>query len=522
MKKRPLVLILLLLLLLFLIPKDVTAAYNDESSESITSFSETLAHDQMYYPDDEDCLGFGGYFESFKDVSDWNTDTGNGISSNGDISTIEVDGDEVYDRYDCNTPSAADYNGSYIEFRWKSNVSSGLTFLLVLKTGDDYGGETLFAWSLQNYGYTADTWKTYKVLYVPSNSGTAECVSVVPKCTSNVKLEFDYLRIGPADELGFQHDGSTTGNITADGVSLGSDADLLTVTNLNSGNKRAVFDIDSTATHAKIDPDYYPMLALSVSSVTDGGSDNEVYRVQVFSDGWYEVLPIGDSTGVSYANIYAVTTADIEHIAVQMEDINDVVIIDWIKIYSIANFTVTYDNVAANDVFYVDDSNALVQTGDVVGWMNFRYDITPNVYTSIFNVWNATLPVGSEYFRFRHYVGSWEWEDVGETGGDMPYGTLEIFEIRIYGAFSLSAIKFIEKREWQEANYAEFILRVKWSPEIQFGYDAIFIFLGLVMIPASTMYLARGGRKAMSTDKLFYGLVIFFLGIGFLIGGILP
>lgn len=76
--------------------------------------------------------------------------------------------------------------------------------------------------------------------------------------------------------------------------------------------------------------------------------------------------------------------------------------------------------------------------------------------------------------------------------------------------------------DWNINNILEFFLPVAWSPEFQFGYDTFFIFLGLIMIPASTMYLARGGRKEMSMDKLFFGLVIFALGIGFLIGGILP
>ena len=80
----------------------------------------------------------------------------------------------------------------------------------------------------------------------------------------------------------------------------------------------------------------------------------------------------------------------------------------------------------------------------------------------------------------------------------------------------------IEEPEWDEINDAKFILPISWSPEVQFSYDAFFIFLGLIMIPASTMYLARGGRKDMSANKLFFALVILFLGFGFLIGGIMP
>lgn len=76
--------------------------------------------------------------------------------------------------------------------------------------------------------------------------------------------------------------------------------------------------------------------------------------------------------------------------------------------------------------------------------------------------------------------------------------------------------------DWNINGHVEIFFQVGWTPEFQFGYDAFFIFLGLIMIPTSTMYLVKGGRKEMSTDKLFYGLVIFVLGFGFLIGGILP
>jgi len=75
---------------------------------------------------------------------------------------------------------------------------------------------------------------------------------------------------------------------------------------------------------------------------------------------------------------------------------------------------------------------------------------------------------------------------------------------------------------WQQASDANFIFDVGWDPAFQFGYDAFFIFLGLIMIPASTMYLVRGGRKEMSTDKLFYALIIFFVGLGLVIGGVMP
>jgi len=52
--------------------------------------------------------------------------------------------------------------------------------------------------------------------------------------------------------------------------------------------------------------------------------------------------------------------------------------------------------------------------------------------------------------------------------------------------------------------------------------NGFFIFLGLIMIPASSLYLVRGGKSEMSTTKLFYVLVVFFIGWALLIGGIMP
>lgn len=56
----------------------------------------------------------------------------------------------------------------------------------------------------------------------------------------------------------------------------------------------------------------------------------------------------------------------------------------------------------------------------------------------------------------------------------------------------------------------------------QWAFDSAFIFLGLIMIPASALYLVRGGKDGLSSDKLFYALIVFFMGCGFFIGGIMP
>ncbi len=52
--------------------------------------------------------------------------------------------------------------------------------------------------------------------------------------------------------------------------------------------------------------------------------------------------------------------------------------------------------------------------------------------------------------------------------------------------------------------------------------DFFFILVGLIMIPVSTLYLVRGGRDKLGNNKVFYFLLIFFMGWAFILGGIMP
>ena len=60
------------------------------------------------------------------------------------------------------------------------------------------------------------------------------------------------------------------------------------------------------------------------------------------------------------------------------------------------------------------------------------------------------------------------------------------------------------------------------------GYEGLWIittiltFTGLAMIPASVVYLVYGGKESMSSDKMLYFLILFFMGWGLFIGGITP
>jgi len=73
--------------------------------------------------------------------------------------------------------------------------------------------------------------------------------------------------------------------------------------------------------------------------------------------------------------------------------------------------------------------------------------------------------------------------------------------------------------EWYEQTLVELLFSV---PLDMVGFNMAVIILGLIFIPASTLYLVRGGRDELSTDKLFFFLVIFFVGWALFLGGIMP
>jgi len=116
-------------------------------------------------------------------------------------------------------------------------------------------------------------------------------------------------------------------------------------------------------------------------------------------------------------------------------------------------------------------------------------------------------------------------DDCSSSGS--PIGDVEAIVFRFQADFGIDVdfdvdyIRF-DIFPWVPVGDAEFIFPVEWDPAAQFGFDSFFIFLGLIMIPTSTVYLVRGGRNEASMDKLFWGLVIFVVGWGLLIGGIMP
>jgi len=127
------------------------------------------------------------------------------------------------------------------------------------------------------------------------------------------------------------------------------------------------------------------------------------------------------------------------------------------------------------------------------------------------------------------YKGYYDWTN-GSLSGQQYSNGLQV-SIMVNSTDSdgtpLAAVDYaslyaIQVLNWSLNNEADFIIYVGWPIEIQFSLSILPIFLGLIMIPASGLYLVRGGRDAMSMDKLFFVLVVFFVGWALLIGGIMP
>lgn len=75
---------------------------------------------------------------------------------------------------------------------------------------------------------------------------------------------------------------------------------------------------------------------------------------------------------------------------------------------------------------------------------------------------------------------------------------------------------------WADISSLVLVFAVPISETALWGLNVFYIIAGLVMIPASTLYLVKGGRKEMNSTKLLYGLIILFLGLGLFIGGVVP
>jgi len=458
-----------------------------------------------------------GYAESFADVSDW----GNGsvwvssspegtFTTDGDVASFEddfttgTDNDAWYS----NVPSlsSVDY---YYEIRYKVNDTAQSNYpRLYFFNNDDCAGNSKYAALVPSL-----TWTTQNGL-ISTISGTGTTIESVMILLlmragdDSIKLEIDYLRVSPADQMGWQHDGSTTiGISSADGGTITTDGDLTTLTADSDGSTFLIV-ADTTTTASAISTTYYPFFAIDI----DSGSGS--WALEQYDGSAYATLQSSTAivAGIDRFNMAALDTY-VSWWRITLTA-SSVLVGDWAKAYSIANYTVTQSGTSTDDVLYTD-SGTLYCSG--TSFTSFILDRDPalSVDADTYNLWTMTTSSGTPEIDF--YVGAWAGY-TNATSGTLDSGTLTDMRIKFTASADISAITFsYQLPEWNLINEIDLFFNIPYDEwPLNFGL----IFLGLLMIPASTIYMAKGGREEVSMTKVFFALVAFILGWALFIGGI--
>lgn len=461
-------------------------------------------------------LSADSYAESFADISDW-TNVDGTITSNGDVGAIEALGDDAYDSAYTDVPSyPSGAENYYIEFRHKENTTTGAYCLFQLLSSDGGAGT-----NRKTISFTESTsWTTEK--FIINVAGSIESIKWFVRASVPIKAELDYLRIAPADELGWQHDGSTTsGIITTYNCTVTSDGDQLNVTGTDGAYGYIEIDIDPTTTRTYIEETYYPFIEMNITSVQAVGNAG---LPRLWGGDGTQYIPSATwftSAGMIRANIIAGSSGD--PYLLRLYVVTDAsYLIDYVKIYSIANFTYSDYGCAITEYLYVD-SGVLSGISDTE--MVLQSDNDFSVNTADYNTWNITA-TNTASLRFDYYVGGWQTGTYGITGGALVSGTLTILKFRIgnaaTGTIIISAIKFIDTHLWQEAAEVTIILVVPISAETLWALNNLYILLGMIFVISSGLYLVKGGRDEFSLDKTFFVIVAFIFGWALIIGGIMP
>jgi len=142
-----------------------------------------------------------------------------------------------------------------------------------------------------------------------------------------------------------------------------------------------------------------------------------------------------------------------------------------------------------------------------VFWYNGSYASITENDIQVAEVSNAYVPDADMYAYFRVY------------DPDNEYLSLEWVYVRIL-ADSTEPYPYLVG-EWNTYGEATLLIDVN-DPVLNWGFDVGIIILGLVLIPVSGLYLVRGGRKDANMTKVYYALLMFFIGWALFIGGIMP
>ena len=478
-------------------------------------------------------LGENSYADSFADVSDWVDETGGTLATDGDTMTLEMSGSGWGWQGGAYTNSPSFSAGEWITTEISVDRNASVENLRLYIYGfslDNKGGDD-YLLGVINGVYLTDGWQTYKasmeLVY------DLESVRFLFRVNDNYTFYADYLRIGPSNEMGFQHDGSTTiGISSSDGGTIESDGDLSTLTADGNGSSFLIV-ADTTTTATAISCTYYPMFAIEI----DSGFNS--WGLEQYDGSAYATLQTSTLilSGIYRFNMESLDTY-VESWRINLTA-NAVFVWDWAKPYSIANFSAfsQHANMDTNDYFYTDAGILYFENDESSGpYIRMNYDPALDidyetyilVNSTVFkdglqsdlvgynwidsggileDAWNASLTqdlTGSPYLKIDD-AGTWEIHDLTFLSKDPEWHDIDVIPLW----FDVAGWNIIE------------IILLRFAVEIStYTLNLFFLFLGLVMIPTSSIYLVKGGRSEMSMDKVFFGLVIFILGCALFIGGI--
>jgi hypothetical protein len=319
-----------------------------------------------------------------------------------------------------------------------------------------------------------------------------------------------------AEEVGSENDFSDTVGISASGGdSVTSDGDWITLTSDGDG---ATYEIVADPLLAHITTSEYPFFSLNCTSISEGNG----WKLEQYDGSNWAYLQSDYVTipGLYHYNMRSLDT-QVEKFRITI-DASATIKFDFFTAYTIEDYTLTQGNCEADDLLYCLDG--VLYSQGVVGlneYIRCNYDPALDVNGTIYSHFNIITNLDDEGFYFVWDNGD---SNVETTVSGPLSGTITDFFIQAdskdgdVGNRSFSAILF-------QGIFPQWNNVSNLSVDIMVDYDLWalnmgLIFLGLFMIPASTIYLAKGGRHAMSTDKVFFALVIFILGCAFFIGGI--
>lgn len=457
------------------------------------------------------------FSDSFYDVTDWVVTQGTMITNRDVANITRLTGSYAYAKY--TLPEIMDFTGYYYEYY----VSAG-TERHVMQLRDS-AGLTVF-----DPGWITGTGVRRSFI---ADGGNVSQIWIFVDDTQAYGSEwvcFDYALVYRPELSGWQHDCSILEGVTS-GASVSTDGDKITAT--ATGAVQATYwKVDPTTTESGMTSAYFPFMEISITGVTDDGDGNcWLGRVYDTASNYQNFADYNNQTGILRYNLESLTTLNgyPKQVRIYLQDATDSITIEYIKFYNIANYSYSDTSPELGDVLYTAD-NVLISSMGAVGTITLNQDPAVNITTKYRSY---EMNPSSDLPEVSFYHSAWTDFDDSPTGFFPTGRIITDIKFKFAGDLSLENITFLFTAHWIDAGMAEmFIDTPEWIdvaeaiirlfvPIPETFLQLVFVIIGAVLIPTSTVFLAYGGRKNLSMDKMLLFLIIFFIGWALLLGAIM-